>query len=70
MRANCTHYMGVCDRLVCTRESHEALKRDRSVWASLQLIGYQETETDDGQPASLEMRNCSCGSTLCVDVSS
>lgn len=53
----------------CTIAAHDALKADAAIWQSLQLIGYQPTETDDGRPARLELRNCSCGSTLCVEVS-
>lgn len=52
----------------CTRASHEAMKRNRDVWESLELIGYQPTVDDNDQPCRLECGNCSCGSTLCVEV--
>lgn len=50
----------------CTVESHDAMKRDESVWFSLVHIGYQTIESDDGSAAWLDLRNCQCGSTLCV----
>lgn len=50
----------------CTTASHDAMKRDESVWFSLPHIGYQTIESDDGSAAWLDLRNCQCGSTLCV----
>lgn len=51
---------------MCTIESHTEIKRDRERFAQLVLVGYQPTFTDDDAPAALELRNCTCGSTLCV----
>ena len=47
---------------------HAALKRDRQAWAKLKYVGVQKDEDDEGNDCSLEMRDCSCGSTLCVPV--
>lgn len=52
----------------CTA-SHAALKAAPALWASLQLIGIQHIPADETGPAeTLELRNCSCGSTLAVSV--
>ena len=50
----------------CTKD-HEALKTS-PLWGALQFVGMQPTYDDPGQPTHLEMRNCSCGSTLCKEV--
>jgi hypothetical protein len=48
-----------------TLAEHEALKAD---WYALEPLGYQETETDTGAEAWLELRNVpSCKSTLARD---
>jgi hypothetical protein len=52
--------------IMCTIESHAEIKRNRERFAQLTLIGYQKTTDDDDAPAALELRNCTCGSTLCV----
>ena len=44
--------------------SHEDLKSDKLLWQSLPYVGVQLV--DGG--ASLELRNCLCGSTLCVEI--
>lgn len=49
----------------CTIAEHNAMKSD-AVWPTLEHIGFQQTETDEGDVAWLELRNCSCGSTLAV----
>lgn len=38
-----------------------------ATWAALKFVGWYETENDDGLAYFLELRNCSCGSTLAVD---
>ncbi len=48
---------------VCRRD-HKALKQGGPAWESLTLIGYQDTEDDDGTPRVIELRNCTCGNTL------
>lgn len=48
---------------------HAAIKQDHSRWSQLELVkpnAYQITEDDDGNVAWLELRNCTCGSTLAV----
>jgi len=51
----------------CTTANHDALKADHSKWFALKHIGYQQTETDDGDVAWLDCRNCDlCHSTLAV----
>lgn len=52
----------------CTQASHDALKRNPAAWSRLVLIGHQRTYDEPGQPTHLEMRNCTCGSTLCLPV--
>ncbi len=53
----------------CTNESHRALKLDPVQWQSLQFIGYQRMPAVDDLPEeTLELRNCACGSTLCVEI--
>ena len=37
---------------------------DRAEWAKLRFVGLQVA----GGPPTLEMRNCSCGSTLSIEV--
>lgn len=49
-----------------TTEFHESLKRDLSQWNCLMFIGNQVIDAWEDEPEEvLEMRNCSCGSTLC-----
>ena len=44
---------------------HEAIKRDAAAWDALHHIGDQIIEADSTGPAErLELRNCSCGTTL------
>lgn len=40
----------------------------REAWAALPSIGSKPDTDDNGKPISLEFRNCSCGSTLTVEV--
>jgi hypothetical protein len=44
--------------------NHEQLKRDRARWSELEYVGLQRFSGFD----ALELRNCSCGSTLAVQV--
>lgn len=53
----------------CTRETHEATKADKAQWLKLAFVCVQRIKYDDGGADEVvEMRNCGCGSTLCVDV--
>ncbi len=53
----------------CTQEKHNELKLDRVRWAGLKLIGHQHVEADETGPAeTYEYRNCSCGSTLAINI--
>lgn len=45
----------------CTAASHQAAVRDDVQWSSMTKIGTQEVDETE----ALEMRNCTCGSTLC-----
>lgn len=54
----------MCD----AKRDHAALKLDAAAWAALPFVGLQKTYADPGEPSHLEMRNCACGSTLCVPV--
>ncbi len=47
----------------CTID-HRALIRDDAEWERLKPIGRQLTEDDEGNEYWLELRNCTCGSTL------
>lgn len=47
----------------CTID-HEALKKDDAAWAKLEYVGRQLSEDDDGNDYWLELRDCTCGSTL------
>ena len=35
-----------------------------STWAKLRFLGYQ----DDGNGECIELRNCTCGSTIAIDL--
>lgn len=55
------------------QHDHEALKRYAALWQSLPLLGRMHTPAEiiDGVqlPAeTIEMRNCTCGSTLAIEV--
>lgn len=47
----------------CKRD-HKALILDDAAWAKLEVVGIQQDEDDDGNPAPLELRDCTCGNTL------
>ena len=50
----------------CTMEAHEEIKLSPTRWAALQRIGVQVLEAYEDEPEErLELRNCTCGSTLC-----
>lgn len=36
-------------------------------WNALVLAGTLETEDDAGQPTTLELRHCVCGSTIAIE---
>jgi hypothetical protein len=44
--------------------NHEDLKRDAARWAQLHYVGMMVL----GRGDALELRNCTCGSTLAVQV--
>jgi hypothetical protein len=51
----------------CTQ--HDYLKADAARWSKLEFVGYQVTKADAFGPREvLELRNCSCGSTLAVEL--
>lgn len=52
----------------CYSDVHERIKADASAWHALPCIGSMPTEDDDGNPCTLELRNCTCGSTLAIEV--
>jgi hypothetical protein len=54
----------MCDAKV----DHEAIKLDDASWSALVYVGIQPDVDDSGRDASLELRNCTCGSTLCRPV--
>jgi hypothetical protein len=45
---------------------HDSIKRDPDRWSALPFVGMQSGY--DSLGTRLEMRNCSCGSTLCKPV--
>ncbi len=49
---------------------HDVLKSTPALWASLESVGIQPTTDDDGRPMELQLKNCSCGSTLAIEVRS
>jgi ABC-type branched-subunit amino acid transport system ATPase component len=60
----------------CTEAQHEAMKASPEAWAALEFCGIQKhpAETIGGvaysaEPA-LELRNCACGTTLAIEVTS
>lgn len=55
--------------LVCTTALHLALKSDPASWSALPLIGVQQIDAFDDEPAgALELRNCPhCGSTMAME---
>lgn len=50
-------------RTRCER-NHEALKEDDAQWNDLAYVGRQMSWDDDDNEMWLELRNCTCGSTL------
>ena len=52
----------------CTTETHKKYALTPALWYSLSWVGIQPGYNDDGDEddgEKLELRNCSCGSTLC-----
>jgi hypothetical protein len=50
---------------MCTKARHDAIKADATAFSKLELAGIQNVGAGEGEPAfQLELRNCSCGSTL------
>lgn len=48
---------------------HEALKRDAAAWSRLAYVGMQRVPADEYGPAeAYELRDCSCGSTLAIQI--
>jgi len=55
----------------CTAARHEALKHDAAAWSALQVVGEQRLAADQhGPEIHLELRNCTCGSTLAINLTS
>ena len=53
----------------CSTERHARLKADPELWAHLPHAGRQYVPADqDGPEFTAELRNCPCGSTLCLVV--
>ena len=53
---------------MCSRD-HTALKLDSAAWRSLEWVGVQRFDGHDGEPPLvLELRNCTCGSTLAIEI--
>lgn len=50
-------------------EYHAYLRQSNVAWNALALVGRQYTPADDlGPEVTLELRNCTCGSTLAREV--
>ncbi len=50
---------------VHTQAAHQLLKRNQLLWRQLEYVGVQVFHADeDGPEERLELRNCTCGSTL------
>ena len=47
---------------------HDEMKLDPTTWSQLPFVGLQKTYDKPGQPNYLELRNCTCGSTLCLPI--
>jgi hypothetical protein len=57
--------MGETIRLSGCPHNHESLKRDDAAWSALELLGVMQVPAgEDGPAYALELRNCSCHSTL------
>jgi len=57
------------DQLPHTIALHESIKLDPARWAALEYRGTTQIEADETGPAvTLEFRNCSCHSTLAVEL--
>lgn len=51
------------------KHDHAALKSSVTLWSTLVLLGVQVTEADETGPEErLELRNCTCGSTLSKEI--
>lgn len=48
--------------MACDRD-HEAIKRDEAAWSAFEPVGIQPSYDEHG--TQLELRNCSCHTTLC-----
>ena len=51
----------LADAVNMCKVDHQAIKLDEAAWSALELVGVQDP--DDPEWA-LELRNCTCGSTL------
>lgn len=50
---------------MCSKAHHDALRSNLKLWTALRFVGIQHVEADETGPAErLELRDCSCGSTL------
>lgn len=51
------------DGIMCVRD-HALLKSDDTQWSQLKYIGIQHVRIPNQEPYALELRNCTCESTL------
>ena len=62
-------YPGVADTESMCTQDHDAIKADPQRWVKLVHIGDTVFEADETGPAErIEMRNCTCGSTLAISI--
>jgi len=54
--------MRVRGKIVHDAAIHQRLRRDERRWQKLPLVGFQHYDADED--VVVELRNCSCGSTL------
>lgn len=54
----------LADKVSMCKVDHKAVKLDEAAWLALEYVGIQDPDTE----WALELRNCSCGSTLCRKV--
>ena len=54
--------------IACSKAYHDALKRSPLAWQRMEYVGRQPTYDPERPGVQLELRNCSCGSTLAVEI--
>lgn len=61
-----TQYLQMlADQVSMCKVDHQAVKLDEAAWQALEYVGIQDPDTE----WALELRNCTCGSTLARKVS-